>query len=131
MCLADHFRFFARSYQPRWCRAEARGCTVRRSQPHQFCQVPCSVDDRVMNGTDSIELWYSEQTLCHWHFVHHKSHIGWAGIQPGRSRWQADVHAWATARRALWNCPISSELRGGSVGLNRNWQVPLTLYFNP
>jgi hypothetical protein len=32
---------------------------------------------------------YSGKNLSQSHFVHHKSHMDWAGIEPGPPRWDA------------------------------------------
>jgi hypothetical protein len=40
------------------------------------------------NNTDNGKPKYSEESLSQCHLVHHKSHMDWAGIEPGPSRWQ-------------------------------------------
>ena len=60
----------------------------------------------------SVERWrndsggkpkYSERSLTHWHPLYHKSHMDWAGTEPGLSRWEAgDQQPDSSFRTAQW-----------------------------
>jgi len=41
------------------------------------------------NGTDRGKPEYSEKIPFQWHFVHHKSHMHWPGIEPAPLLWKA------------------------------------------
>jgi len=41
------------------------------------------------NGSDRGKLKYWERNLSQWHFVQHKSHIDWLGIEPGSPWWES------------------------------------------
>jgi hypothetical protein len=47
-----------------------------------------------------------ERNLSHWHFVHHKSHMNWNGIEPGHPGWKAS-HCPAKPWHSP-NCPVVS-----------------------
>jgi hypothetical protein len=56
-------------------------------------------DDRLMSVEQSLEWELAGQTevfgenLLQCHFVHHKSHMTWPGLEPGPSRWKAGDYA--------------------------------------
>jgi hypothetical protein len=41
------------------------------------------------NEIDKGKPKYSEKTLSQCHFVRHKSHMDWPGIEPGSPLWEA------------------------------------------
>jgi hypothetical protein len=41
------------------------------------------------NEIDRVKPKYSEKNLSQYHFVHHKSHMHWVGMEPGPPRWEA------------------------------------------
>jgi hypothetical protein len=41
------------------------------------------------DDTDSGKPQYSEKNLSHFHFVLHKSHLDWSGLEPEPPRWEA------------------------------------------
>jgi hypothetical protein len=41
------------------------------------------------NEIDRVKPKNSGKNLSQCHFVHHKSHVDWPGIEPGPPRWEA------------------------------------------
>jgi hypothetical protein len=62
------------------------------SQPWRIIVQPCDEDDEVFHFNGALVEWnskYSDKNLSQCHFVHHKSHMDWTGIESGPPRWEA------------------------------------------
>jgi hypothetical protein len=45
--------------------------------------------DNQWNDIDRRKSMYADKNMCHCHFIHNNSHLGWSGIEPGPPQWES------------------------------------------
>jgi len=79
--------------------------------------------DHWWNDTDRGKPKHSEKHLLQYHSVHHKSHMGWSGFEPGSLWWETGdqpPESWSILRSDI-NKLIVCMLQNCRIGVLAHW----------